>query len=567
MYGAGSPSGGIRRLGALGRRSPRVLLLSALTGLITGAGVALFDWFTRDELLSRIQRAPVGAQAAGPLVGLLLAAAILRWVGHRATPPTSDEYIRNFHERDRRLPLRAAPAKLLASVATLGLGTPLGYEGPCIYLGAVTGSAIQRRLSRWFSRQDIKVLLVAGAAAGVAAIFKAPATGALFALEVPYQEDLARRMLLPALIAAATGYVTFAALADTTPLLRLQGSPRFDLTDLGGAVVIGVVAGGGARAFAAMIRGAKKLSNRLNPAGRALLGGGVLAGLILAARALSDQPLAIGPGYVAVRWATDPTHQVGLVVGLLAIRTLEVGAAVVGGGVGGLFVPLVVEGALIGRLCGSAFGQPGGSLFPVIGIAAFLGAGYRVPLAAVMFVAETTGRPEFVVPGVIAAVAAQLLMGRSSVSPYQQAARAGHLERRFGLPLSDVVRTDIHTVPPDATLSELFAQHLVGRRQTSVPVVEGAGYLGTVRLEEVLDVARQDWGETAVSDVMRTDVPGAPLTWSLRQALAQMDESDVDELPVLSADGGFVGVVSSVDILRLDEILEQATEDRGDLGV
>jgi CIC family chloride channel protein len=55
----------------------------------------------------------------------------------------------------------------------------------------------------------------------------------------------------------------------------------------------------------------------------------------------------------------------------------------------------------------------------VIGVAAFLGAGYRVPLAAVMFVAETTGRPSFVVPGLLAAVAAELMMGSSSVTEYQ----------------------------------------------------------------------------------------------------------------------------------------------------
>ena len=59
------------------------------------------------------------------------------------------------------------------------------------------------------------------------------------------------------------------------------------------------------------------------------------------------------------------------------------------------------------------------SLFIVIGVAAFLGAGYRVPLAAVMFVAETTGRPSFVVPGLLAAVAAELMMGPSSVTTYQ----------------------------------------------------------------------------------------------------------------------------------------------------
>jgi H+/Cl- antiporter ClcA len=65
----------------------------------------------------------------------------------------------------------------------------------------------------------------------------------------------------------------------------------------------------------------------------------------------------------------------------------------------------------------------GSTLFPLIGVAAFLGAGYRVPLAGVMFVAESTGRPGFVVPGLIAAIVAQLFMGGASASAYQVATR------------------------------------------------------------------------------------------------------------------------------------------------
>ena len=85
----------------------------------------------------------------------------------------------------------------LAGLATLGSGGPMGLEGPSMYAGAVVGSNLQRRLPRMFRDADRRVLLVAGAAAGVAAIFKAPATGAVFALEVPYQDDLARYMLPP----------------------------------------------------------------------------------------------------------------------------------------------------------------------------------------------------------------------------------------------------------------------------------------------------------------------------------------------------------------------------------
>jgi CIC family chloride channel protein len=168
-----------------------------------------------------------------------------------------------------------------------------------------------------------------------------------------------------------------------------------------------------------MLRRAKVVSSRGNPFARAVAAGVVLAVFALCAHVVFHAPLTLGPGYSAISWAIDPRHSVRLVGLLLVLRALAVIIARGGGAVGGLFIPLVVEGALLGRIFGSMLGQPGGSLFPIIGIAAFLGAGYRVPLAAVMFVAETTGRPEFVVPGLIAAVVAQLVMGNSSVDTHQ----------------------------------------------------------------------------------------------------------------------------------------------------
>lgn len=114
-----------------------------------------------------------------------------------------------------------------------------------LYAGATIGSRLQRRFPRAFRNADRRVLLVAGAAAGVAAIFKAPATGAVFALDVPYQGDLARRMLLPALVASATGYVAFVAVNGTNTLFQIDSAAGIAYRDLAGAAVLGVVAGGG----------------------------------------------------------------------------------------------------------------------------------------------------------------------------------------------------------------------------------------------------------------------------------------------------------------------------------
>jgi len=394
-------------------------LWAAVTGLATGLVVAVFDWLVVDVLFDAVLDLPLWLMAVMPAVGLTAAAVLLHRAGRTIGPGTADEYLRAFHEPGRPLGLRALAYRMAAAVATLGSGGPMGLEGPSLYAGASIGAELHDRLPRSLRWADRRTLLVAGAAAGVAAIFKAPATGAVFALEVPYREDLARRMLLPALVAAATSYLAFVAVHGTTPLFEAVGSPSFDAKDLVGAVAIGVLAGLAARLFSAAIGLAKKWSQA--PAvWRLPASGAFLVALFVITRLLTGESLTIGPGYGVIVWAAEGDHAVWLLLVVLVVRSLGTAATVAGGGVGGLFVPLVVAGALLGQAVGQSVHALDTSLFTVLGVAAFLGAGYRVPLAAVMFVAETTGRPGFVVPGLLAAVAAELVVGSSSVTEYQR---------------------------------------------------------------------------------------------------------------------------------------------------
>jgi CIC family chloride channel protein len=546
----------------LGRRTRQVIVFAAITGAITGLFVAAFEGIVRPLLFDHLREAPLAIEVVAPLVGLMLAALSLRYLAHGALPATSDEYIKNFHEAGVRMDLRPVPGRMAAAVATLGLGGAMGYEGPSIYLGAAIGTRLQQRFSRYFSREDAKVLLVCGAAAGVSAIFKAPATGLVFALEVPYQDDFARRMLLPAGIASAVSYLVFAALAGTDPLFDVVGAPPFDFRQLIGAALLGVLCGLGARLFATALLHAKERTGSVHPLARAAVAGVGLAVIALIANVAFGEPLTLGPGYDNLTWALDPKRTTGLVLLLLLLRGLATVLTVGGGGVGGLFIPLVVEGALLGRAVGSLFRTAAHSVnfFPLIGVAAFLGAGYRVPLAAVVFTAEATGQPRFIVPGIVAAMVAQLFMGNASVSRYQVATRAGHLERRFELPVTTALQTDVVTTPPDTTLSEFFSQHLLGRRETTVAVVDGNRYIGVMGLDQLHDVPNDRWDVETVNDHLRTDVPVIATTATLRDALDAMAEADVDLLPVVDGDS-FVGVVTTAELLKLDEILDRTRPD------
>jgi CIC family chloride channel protein len=404
------------------RRSREVVLLAAVTGVATGLGVRGFEYVV-DELYRRALAAPLWWGATAPAIGLIVAALTLRFAGGGASPATSDEYLRAFHDPAYRLRPRHLAARIGAAIATLGSGGALGLEGPSLYGGSALGSMIQRRLPKPFRGSDHRTLLVAGAAAGVAAIFKAPATGAIFALEVPYRDDMARRMLLPALVASASGYLTFVTLSDTTPLLSVGefSISSFQLIDLLGALLVGIMCAIGARAFAKLIRIAKGFSLRAMPL-RLTVSSISMIALYFISRELTGLPLSLGAGYEVFReWLfVERDIAVWLLIAVFLIRCLASAFTTAGGGVGGVFIPLVVGGGLVGRGIAEVIHPDRAPLYTLLGIAAFLGAGYRVPLAAVMFVAETTGKPNFVVPALFAAVAAELVMGDQSITAFQR---------------------------------------------------------------------------------------------------------------------------------------------------
>jgi len=530
-------------------------VLSGVTGIVVGLAVAGFEAIAAEEMLARVADFPDWLKPIAPGVGLVLAWLTLRTFGRGATPATADEYLRAYHQRRHEISLREAPAKVGASALTLGSGGPMGFEGPAIYLGSVIGSAFERRFRQYFSSEERRLLLVAGAAAGVAAIFKAPATGVVFALEVPYQQDTASHGLLPALVASAASYLVYAAIYGVGRLIPILGThPGFDAADLIGAIALGVLAGVGARGFSMMLARAKRAYEEI-PAWKRLTAAGVgMAILTTVALVIYDRALTLGPGYEAISWSLSPDRGLWLLLLLLVLRTAAIGLTVAGGGAGGVFIPLVVSGWLLGAVAEATVGT-GTSLFPVIGAAAFLGAGYRAPIAAVVFVAESTGRPGFIVPALIATAMAQLVMGSTSVTKFQIPRRIGALERRMQLPVTAVVTGDAPRCAPGATIEQVIGAEVAARAVVSVPVVEGDRYLGLLEAYQLTRIPTDERSTVEARDLMLTDAPVVEATATVREAFELLDAANAERLPVI--DGGrLVGMVTTGAILRMDRELE-----------
>lgn len=392
------------------------IVAAAAVGTVTGLVVVGYEELVK-EMLDHLAEAESWVVALVLVVGATAAALLVHVLGGRSSA-TTDVYVEQFHRDPPPVVPRHALGRLSAGLASLGSGAPLGLEGPAVYAGTVTAAAL-RRGWRAASVEGRQALMVAGAAAGIAAVFKAPAAGAIFALEVPYRGRFAGNRVLPALLGSATGYLTQAAIEGTKPLIPLA-PVDLSVERAAIALALGVVVGLVARGVIRLITIAEELSGLGSPLVRGLGAGVVLAALFALGRVLTDENVAITSGKATVEWALEPGHGAGLLVAVLLIRSLGTSTAIAGGGVGGLFIPLLAMGAIVGRIFADVGNLEELQLFVLVGGATMLGAGYAAPLTGVVFVAEITAQPALIVPGLIAMATAMLTVGNRSVSPAQQ---------------------------------------------------------------------------------------------------------------------------------------------------
>jgi CIC family chloride channel protein len=535
----------------MARRFHLTLMLSILIGVLTGLGVAGFDSAVQ-PMIETLADQPLLVVALVPAAGLVVVN-LLTVVWRDGDTATTDAYVRSYHQRGGRLRWPALWRKTIASAITLGSGNAFGFEGPSMLIGGTIGSTVDERFAGRLSRDDAKVLMVAGAAAGVAAVFKAPLTGVIFALEVPYRSDLARRALLPSLVAAGSAYVTYVAIIGTAPLLPTGGAAPFDLRDLGGGLALGVLCGVLARLGAHAIGTAKRL--RLSRWWRVALSAGGMAALAPIALRWFDAPLHLGPSYAAIEWAARPDRAVPVLCGLFAVRAFSTWLGVAGGGMGGLFIPLVTQGAIVGSIVEHVIDTSNPYLFPTVGIAAFLGAGYRTPLAGVAFVAEATGEPGFLVPALLAAAAAQLVMGAHSFSPYQRNERLPDVEPLSRLAVADIMSPSADTIDAELALDAVVATMLRQNRRWA-PVVDGSGYVGLIAVTDISGIPMESWASARAIDVARTDVAPAAPTETVDVVAERMRSAGSEAIAVTLANA-VIGVVTLRDLTNVEVLLDR----------
>ena len=210
--------------------------------------------------------------------------------------------------------------------------------------------------------------------------------------------------------------MTRAALIGPNHLVVLSGEPRVDAGFALACALVALGCGCGAWLFASATELLRKLGRSAGPVPRAALGGLVLAALAWSGHALAGRWITFGPGYGAASWLASGEHAVGLLVATLLIRTAGTLACVFGAGGGGVFTSLAVTGVFVGEIVMRALDRGESNFLPLLGGACFLAAGYRIPLAGMLMVAEATGSLTLTVIGLCAVGVGQVIMGENSVS-------------------------------------------------------------------------------------------------------------------------------------------------------
>jgi chloride channel protein, CIC family len=350
-----------------------------------------------------------------PLLGLALAALVLQGIGRsegerraapgstprrrpsdvwRAFPPgairadvTSD--VVETAGREEQFPWRLAPIRAVAILATVGLGGAMGTESPAVYLGAAAGACVSDR-GRWW-RRLMRPAVLAGGAAGVAALMGIPLVGTAYILELGRRRDapISVERLVAALIGGTIGWGIDAVFGLS--LIRLV-VPKEAPTSLGQGVLtalfIGALSGIITSLTASVIYRAKKW--HATAAVRFAIGALAAAVTAVTLAIIAVPRAAVGPGGGAIVWAETTNAVPMALLAVALLRGVATTAATAAGGCGGVFVPFLAVGDLAGRVFAPGLGI-GNDLAGSAGAAAGIAGGYRLPFTAVAMVLGVGG--------------------------------------------------------------------------------------------------------------------------------------------------------------------------------
>ncbi len=575
------------------RRTVRWTMLSVtigiLSGLMASAVFYLLEWttFFCMEVLAGYQTVkPAGEHLVDlvadtpfrqwvlcllPAIGGLLSGFIVYTWAPEAEGHGTDAFIDAFHNKGGYIRTRVPFIKGIASVITLATGGSAGREGPIAQIGAGIGSWVGRALG--LSARERRLMLLAGCAAGLGAIFRAPLGGALTAVEVLYREDFEAEGIILCIIASVTGYAIFTGIFGHEPIFE-TAPVRFrnplELVFYGILALICVPFG---YVYVRVFYGLRDAFFRKIPSKKMLIP--ALGGLMVGIVGLWT-PQVLSGGYGTIQQSLRGELSVPLLFTIAAVKILATSFTISSGGSGGVFGPSLFIGAMLGGAVGqlshqwfpSIVSQPGA--FALVGMGAFFAGVAKAPIGALLMVCEMTGGYGLVVPLMFASVIAILLSQRWSLYEKQVLNKFHSPAHRSDtivnvletMRVRDVYRKDasVAVLPADMSFGQ-FKKLFTLTPESFFPVVDEdyrlRGILAVRDLREV--IFEEDIADLLVLDELVSPPVSVEMGDNLYDALVVFLRTGYGQIPIIDMESGLLG------ILRLEDLMEAYHREISDL--
>lgn len=552
----------------------RVLLLCALAVPIgaMGAVVAkallwLIDVFTNAAFYLRWSSAPVVPAgnhlgvwvAAVPVIGALCIGFMARFGSEKIRGHGIPEALEAILLGRSLIDPRVAVLKPISSALSIGTGGPFGAEGPIIMTGGAFGSLFAQRFS--LSASERKTLLVAGAAAGMAAIFATPVAAVLLAVELLLFE-WKPRSLIPVTVASLVAAFARVPLLGAGPVFPVLAHAALSSHLVLAALAVGILTGLGSCALTSLVYLCEDLFTKLPvhwmwwPA---------LGGLVVGIGGYID-PRVLGVGYGTIHNLMLGQLLGATLVALVVAKSVVWAVALGSGTSGGVLAPLLMIGGGIGALFGAITGVGDPGLWAMVGMAGMMGGTMRAPLTGAIFVLELThdlnALPGLLI-GSVTALCVTVLILRRSILTEKLARRGQHIACEYSVDPFELIRvSDVMDRNPPlvrgsmtiAALSEKIAGDAspLSRRQASVIVDENGRLAGIITRDTVTrSLVSAGEEQRTVLEAAGGEAEFAYPDETLQAAVRKMLKSEAGRLPVVerSASGKVVGYLGRAEIL------------------
>ncbi len=384
----------------IGRYFGESILVGFLTGLVV-VGFYFMIHYATEWIDAGREALPAWTIVLLPALGAVLGYLLIKRFDSLEHVRGTDSAILAYHRRHGYVPPSVIPIKSSASVLTVASGGSAGYEGPVTLLGASCGSLV----ASWFglSARARRILMTAGLSAGIAALFQAPLAGAIFGFEILYSSsDVEYECIMPCFLASAVSYTIFAHVVGWGSLFTMPPESYANGLRLLPYFILAIVITFGARFYISFFRATERKFQSLkwNGAVKVFLGG-LVTGVIL-----YFCPAIYGASYDVIRECLgDVAHATRWFVLFFFLKVLATSFTIGSGGSGGTFAPAIACGGALGLAVGLLFQQflpeslgvhP--AAFALVGMAGFLASCNRIPITAIVMVAEISGNHGLLLP-------------------------------------------------------------------------------------------------------------------------------------------------------------------------